>query len=43
MSTAEIQKHLHLYTHFSPVTFVCIIGTLENGLVLAFYLYLTQV
>lgn len=43
------QKHLHLYTHFSSVSlishslFVCIIGTLKNGLVLAFYLYLTRV
>lgn len=43
------QKHLHLYTHFSSVSlisyslFMCIIGTLKNGFVLAFYLYLTCV
>lgn len=43
MSTAAIQKHLHLYTHFSSVIFVCIISKLKTGLVLAFCLYLTQV
>lgn len=42
MSTAEIQKHLHLYINFSSVTFVCIIGTLKNGLVLAFYTGVTS-